>query len=206
MNPSVALTHREAKYVAGVIAGKTRQQAMLDAGFSAWLARRPSEFETPAMKEAISKAMAELADMAIEESLIDAHEIHQYLTSAIRADISDILNDDHSYKPISEWPLIWRQLYEGGDIDVQFASERSHDDEDRDGAGGWDHVGKVVKVKLRFTSKAKLLELAMKHKGIDAFARPAEEPERNLGAITIRWETKEDQQREMRDITPKALP
>ena len=168
----MALTHREARYVRARIEGKSERKALLAAGFSPGLAKNPSYVVTDEMREEVERLQAALVENTLEHALIDATELHEYLTDAIRADLADILDDDHNYKPLSEWPLIWRQMYEGGDLEVEFASERSHDGEDKDGAGGWDHVGKIVKVKYRFASRRAMIELAMKHKGVDAMIQP----------------------------------
>lgn len=165
------MTYREGRYVAERIKGATKQQALLAAGFSAWIARIPQEYETDEMREAVELAQKELAAAAIEDGLVSANEIHEYLTQAVRSDMRDIRNDDGSFKPQSEWPEIWGRMMEAGDVDVEYASERSHDGETKDQAGGWDRVGTVVKVKLKFASKTKLLELAMKHVAVNAMVQ-----------------------------------
>lgn len=162
------MTYREARYVASRINGATKQQAMLDAGFSAWLARVPQTIESEEVLAAITKAQGELVQHTITAGLIDATEIHEYLTDAIRADWCDIENDDGTFRPISEWPLIWRQMKEAGDIEVEYEATRSHDGQDAQGLGGWDRDGLVRKVKIKFASRVKLLELAMRHKGVNA--------------------------------------
>lgn len=162
------LTYREARYVAARLQSKSHQQSLLDAGFSKHLAAHPDFVVTEEMTAEVERLQKELVANTLQAGLIDAVEIHEYLTEAIRADVSDIKNDDHSYKPLSEWPEIWRRLYEEGHIEVETLSDRSHDGATRDKPGGWDIVGQVTKVKLKFTSKVKLLELAMKHKAVNA--------------------------------------
>jgi phage terminase small subunit len=164
----MALTHRESRYVAARVQGQSRYKALLTAGFSSWIARVPQQFETPEIREVVELATKELVDRTIEEGLVDALELHQYVTDAIRADPADILNDDFTFKPMSEWPLIWRQLYEGGDLEIKFDSVRSHDGEDKDGAGGWDHKGKVISVKIKFAKRSEFLKLAAQLKSVDA--------------------------------------
>lgn len=180
------MTYRESKYVAARINGATKQDAAKAAGFSVWLARNPSQMiETEEMRAQIETLTAELTESTIQAGLIDATEIHEYLSDALRADSADIKNDDHSYKPLSDWPEIWRRMVEGGDVDVEYASERSHDGEDKDGAGGWDRTGTIVKVKFKFASKVKLLELAMRHKGVNAMV------EQKAGDVNITFVTAE---------------
>ena len=108
----------------------------------------------------------------LEVGLITATEIHEYLTDAIRARMSDIRNDDHTFKPRSEWPEIWDRMEEAGDVEVSYESERSHDGETKDKPGGWDRTGRTVeKVKLKFASKTTLLEMAMNHIAVNAMVR-----------------------------------
>jgi hypothetical protein len=162
------LTYRESRYVAARAQGMSRRKAMLLCGFSSWVARVPQQFEDDEIKEAVELATKELVDRTLEEGLVNALELHQYVTDAIRADPADILNDDFTFKPMSEWPLIWRQLYEGGDLEIKFDSVRSHDGEDKDGAGGWDHKGKVISVKIKFAKRSEFLKLAAQLKSVDA--------------------------------------
>ena len=163
------LTRKEQRYVASRLRGESRADALRFAGLPAWMRTRELK-EVEAMVEEASKALAEVQ---FEQCLIDAVEIHEYLTDAIRADWADIENDDGTFKPLSEWPEIWRRMKEKGDIEVEVERVRSHDGEDKEGLGGWETSGKVVrKVKIGFASKAKLLELAMKHKGVDAMVKP----------------------------------
>jgi phage terminase small subunit len=181
------LTHRESKYVNARIAGKSKQQSLLIAGFSPSLAAVPFRVVTPEMETAVAEITAELVAQTIEQGLVDATEIHQYLTDAIRADMRDIRNEDGSFKPQSEWPAIWGQMMEAGDVEVEYEqlTERSHDDATEEKRGGWDVVGeKVVKhVKVKFCSRAKLLELAMKHKGVNAMVEP-KQGDINITVIT----------------------
>jgi len=171
--PAVArrkLTYREARYVAARINGDDMVHAGRKAGFSEWLCRiAGSAIEKGAVAEALNEAQEILANHALANGLIDATEIHEYLTDAIRARMSDIRNDDHTFKPRSEWPEIWDRMEEAGDVDVEYEKVRSHDGEDTEGLGGWETGSKVVvKVKLKFASRVKLLELAMKHKAVNA--------------------------------------
>lgn len=177
------MTYREAKYVQARINGATQVAAAQQAGFSVWLGRNATaQIETDEMREQIQKLQAELVQNTFQAGLITATEIHEYLTDAIRADWCDIENDDGTFKPISEWPLIWRQMKEAGDIEVEYEATRSHDGQDAQGLGGWDRDGLVRKVKIKFASRVKLIELAMKHKGVDALAVERQQVDINVTA------------------------
>src|SRR5687768_6818991 len=123
------LTYRDAKYVAARINGKSEQQALLSAGFSPSLAASPKYVVTDEMRQEVARLQAELVKNQLEVGLIDAQEVHQYLSDAVRADMRDIRNEDGSFKPQSEWPPIWGQLMEAGEVEVEYMSERSHDGE-----------------------------------------------------------------------------
>jgi hypothetical protein len=184
----MALTRREAIAVRARIEGKGFGASLRIAGFPPAVCHNPDDIWGPEMHAEVARIQARLVAYQLKEALIDAEEIHCYLSDAMRATISDIRNDDGTYKPISEWPEIWQKMAEGGDVDIEYASERSHDGETRDKAGGWDETGKIVKVRHRFASKYKLLELAMKHKGINAMIQPGPAQVTVNNMIQIRWQ------------------
>lgn len=98
-------------------------------------------------------------------SLVDAARLHRDLSEMWNADIADIIdNKTGAYKPIGDWPPIWRRMTRG--IDVQELFKRSEDGK-QSGSYGWDKIGQVLKV--RFTEISKLAELLGRHKDVDAF-------------------------------------
>ena len=107
----------------------------------------------------------------LERTKITADEILVHLTAALRAQISEIRRDDGSFKPVSEWPAIWQQIANGGDVDVEDLMERSKDG----GDASWDKTGTVTKMKYKFVDRGKIIELAMRHIGVNAFALAKEE-------------------------------
>ena len=165
------MTLREAKVVGLIASGTDMGLSLRLAGFPTSVSLVPGRFITDEMKAEIKKQSAKLVKNALDKGLVTAEEIHEYLTDAIRANFSDIRNDDGSFKPLSEWPPIWQQMVESGDVEIEYSSVRSHDGEDKDQAGGWDRVGKILKVKYKFGSKVKFIELAMKHKGVNAMVQ-----------------------------------
>lgn len=166
------LTHKESKYIAARINGKTEKDALIAAGFSKWIAHTPGQLAgIEKMRAEVEKYTAELVANTIEEGLIDATEIHEYLSEALRARISDIQNDDFTFKPLNEWPDIWQRMYEAGDVSVEKLYDRSNDGATKDKRGGWDETGTVTQIKLKFSSRVKMLELAMKHRGVNAMVQ-----------------------------------
>lgn len=167
------LTYRESRVAISIVDGSPECEALKLAGFGPFYQRHPNAF--PAMtriREEVARLQDSLSTATLEYGLIDALEIHEYLTDALRARISDIRRDDGSYLPTSEWPDIWQRMYEAGDVEIEELSERSNDGATKGKRGGWDGIGTVTKVKIKFASRAKLLELAMKHRGVNAMVNP----------------------------------
>ena len=173
------LTYRESKYVVERSKGTTKYDALIAAGFTPGIAHNPQRVESAEVIAAIENYRAELAENVVQLGLIDATEIHEYLTDALRAKVSDIRRDNGSFIPTSEWPDIWQRMWEAGDVEVETLTERSSDGATKDKRGGWDGIGTVTKVKIKFSSRAKLLELAMKHRGVNAMVE-AKSPELHL--------------------------
>lgn len=164
---------RHEKFAVGVASGKTQTDAAIAAGYEEKWSRSASSRLSANVNIAarIQELLAELS----KSSLIDAAEVHKYLTDCLRADMRDIRNDDGSFKPQSEWPAIWGRMMEAGDCEVDSIWVRSHDGATKDKAGGWDDTGRrVTKVKLKFASRTKFLELVMRHKAVDALVNPTD--------------------------------
>ena len=89
---------------------------------------------------------------------VDADYVLQRLYDMDQMDIIDILNDDMSLKPLSEWPKIWRQSLNGVEIADLFESE-----------GDARKVMGVLK-KIKWIDRLKNLELLGKHIDVGAFA------------------------------------
>jgi len=159
------LTYREALYVNERLKGKNKAAAARAAGFTPGVVNNVGALiEVGPVKEKLEELQRELVEDTLAVGLADAKELHEYLTEALRADVRDIRNDDGSFKPQSEWPPIWGRMCEAGDVEVERTFERSKDGGDK----SWDAKGTVTKVKLKFTGRAKLIELLMRHKGVNA--------------------------------------
>lgn len=185
------LTYREARYVTKVmLESKTRSQAMRELGFPPGLCEHPRFIERPEILAEMERLRGELVANTIEQGLADATEIHEYLTDCFRADMRDIRNDDGTYKPQSEWPDIWGRMMEAGDVEVSYSSERSHDGQDKDKQGGWDTVGKVISVKLKFSKRNEIVKMLMSHKAVDAVAAQKQD-------VAIKLTVTAEEQREM---------
>lgn len=163
-----AFTRTQLRVIERLVHGDYDRLACVKSGLPAYHSER---WITPEMRAEVERIKATLTETAREKMLADAGEVHEFLSDAFRARMSDIRNDDHTFKPRSEWPEIWDRLEESGEVEVTYESERSHDGEDTDGLGGWEKTGRTVeKVKLKFSSRVKLVELLMRHKGVNAMA------------------------------------
>src|SRR5262249_44010780 len=99
--------------------------------------------------------------------------LHRRWSEMFEADIADILSEDGKhYKPITQWPRIWRQMLDS--IDVRVIYQRSTDGE----RSNWDAIGEIVR--LRFIRRKELGELLAQHRKVDAFVQRAEQHDLHL--------------------------
>lgn len=105
--------------------------------------------QTPHVAARINELMAE-RERRLE---INADYVLSRLVQIDQMDVADIMNDDMSLKPISQWPDCWRQTLSGIDV-IEMAS------------GG--DLSSVIK-KIKWPDKVKNLELIGKHVRVGAF-------------------------------------
>lgn len=110
----------------------------------------------------IQKAIAEAKKERTKRLGIDADYVLRRLIEIDQMDVLDIMDDDFNIKPVSKWPLTWRQFISSFENLEQF-----------EGAGedrtqfGW------LK-KIKFPDKVKNLELLGKHISVGAFKEKLE--------------------------------
>lgn len=150
-----ALTGKRARFVDEYLIDLNATQAALRAGYSE--------------KTAYSQGQRLLKDVELQAQLqkrmkdrekrteINADYVLKRLVEIDQLDVLDILKDDMSFKPLSEWPKGWRQYLVGFDIAEMF--EGSGDDRSM--------VGLMKKIK--WPDKVKNLELLGKHVNVNAF-------------------------------------
>jgi phage terminase small subunit len=149
------LTLKQEKFVNEYLIDLNATQAAIRAGYSEKTAKDIGceNLAKPNIAEAIGKAFKERA----QRTKVDADWILKHCSEMLTADIGDILNDVGSFKPISEWPKIWRQMLSGCDIKELFDYEK----------GVKSNIGELIKAK--FVSREKILELTGKHVNVGAF-------------------------------------
>lgn len=137
-------------------------QAAIRAGYSKRTAAVQSSehLRKPNIRVELAKLIKERSDKVG----FDAKELLKHLVDDVRADISDLFDDEGRLRQPHEWPLPFRQGLVGG-IDVTQLFEY-------DTHGNKEQVGIVTKIKL--ADRTKLKELAGKHVDIAAFKERVE--------------------------------
>lgn len=142
------LTAKQQRFVEEYLIDLKATQAAIRAGYSEKTADKIGSqlLGKTRVSEAIAKAKKERADRV----LADADYVLRRLVQIDKMDVLDILNNNGTIKPVSEWPLIWRQFISGIDI-----------------AELGDSAALVKKIK--WPDKVKNLELIGKHVDVQAF-------------------------------------
>ncbi|HGW6437391.1 TPA: terminase small subunit [Escherichia coli] len=146
---------------------ENQTQAAINAGFSP---------NTAAVKasvmmrdERIQKRIAELMEERNKRMRVSADYVLMRLVEIDQMDVIDILNDDMSIKPVSEWPKVWRQYLTGFELADMF-----------EGRGDEKELIGILK-KIKWPDKVKNLELIGKHVDVNAFKERLEVS----GTVTI---------------------
>lgn len=146
---------------------ENQTQAAINAGFSP---------NTAAVKasvmmrdERIQKRIAELMEERNKRLRVSADYVLLRLVEIDQMNVIDILNDDMSIKPVSEWPKVWRQYLTGFELADMF-----------EGRGDEKELVGILK-KIKWPDKVKNLELIGKHVDVNAFKERLEVS----GTVTI---------------------
>ncbi|EMT2447097.1 terminase small subunit [Acinetobacter baumannii] len=151
----MALRGKQKIFVHEYLKDLNATQAAIRAGYSAKTAG--SIGDENLKKPEIQKAITEAQNARIKRLDVDADYVLNRLVQIDQMDVIDIMNDDLSLKPISNWPPIWRQYISGLDNMEEFDGRG----EDRS------LIGYLRKIK--WPDKVKNLELLGKHISIGAF-------------------------------------
>jgi phage terminase small subunit len=109
--------------------------------------------QMPHIQARINELMAER-----EQRLqIDADYVLRRLVEIDQMDLLDILDEKMAFRPISDWPKVWRQYLSGVDVSELF-----------EGVGDEREMVGVLK-KIKWPDKVKNLELLGKHVRVGAF-------------------------------------
>ncbi|WP_193065960.1 terminase small subunit, partial [Hafnia alvei] len=122
-------------------------QAAIRAGYSEKTANRTASENMS--KPDIQSRIAELKAQRNDLVGINATYVLKRLVEIDQMDVLDIVRDDLSLKPVSEWPSSWRRYISGFDLAEMF--ENTGEDGGRELAG--------IMKKIKWPDKVKNLEL-----------------------------------------------
>nr|WP_279077328.1 terminase small subunit [Hafnia alvei] len=149
------LTDKQELFAREFIKDLNATQAAIRAGYSEKTARTIGSQNLTKLD--IADRIAELKADRNEEVRVDAAYVLKRLVEIDQMDVLDIMTDDMSIKPVSEWPLSWRRYLSGFDLADMFEGRG----EDREMVG-------ILK-KIKWPDKVKNLELLGKHITVQAF-------------------------------------
>jgi len=154
-NPLRKLNKQHRLFVAEYLKDLNSTNAAISAGYSKKTAgAKGYELKNdPLIEELIEQGMRS----RMERVEIDADYVLNRLVEIDTMDVIDILNDDGSIKPVSQWPSIWRQMLSGMDLAEIWQ-----------GSGDQRELIGVLK-KIKWPDKVKNLELLGKHIKVQAF-------------------------------------
>lgn len=148
----MALTQKQRLFVDEYLIDLNATQAAIRAGYSKRTAGQIGDenLKKPQISQAIKAAM----DSRNKRAQVNADYVLNRLVEIDQLDVLDILRDDMSFKPLSEWPKAWRQYLVGFDIAEMFEGQG----EDRSMVG--------LMKKIKWPDKVKNLELLGRHFGM----------------------------------------
>lgn len=147
-----------------VAGGCEKQEAAVIAGYSKASASQSASYLCK--KPEVLARIAEISTRITEKSEWDATKVLIRLGDQAEADLLDLHNEDGSFKPVKDWPLVWRQMIQG--LEIEEKSVRSTDGVQAGESKAWDKTGDRI-IKIKFIDRLKNLELLGKHKAVDAF-------------------------------------
>ncbi len=147
------LTPKQRRFVEEYLIDLNATQAAIRAGYSHKTARQIGEQNLSKLD--IANAIAKAQNARIERTEINADYVLKRLVEIDQMDALDILYEDGTLKPISQWPKVWRQYLSGLDIMEMSAG------------GDSDNLAFIKKIK--WPDKVKNLELIGKHVSVQAF-------------------------------------
>ncbi len=114
-------------------------------------------FKRPEVIERVAELMQEKAEVAKKEFAVDAAYVLRRIVEVDRMDISDILTDNDTLLPVSEWPQVWRQFISQFEVEDVFAGR------------GDERLKMGLLKKLKWPDKIANLKLMGTHVDVSAF-------------------------------------
>jgi len=167
----MALTAKQRRFVEEYLVDLNATQAAIRAGYSPRSAKQTAA--ALLLKPHVQAAISALQSERTQRTQIDADYVLQRLVEIDQMDVLDIMNDDMSLKPVSEWPKVWRQYLSGFDLAELF-----------EGTGDQREMIGLMK-KIKWPDKVKNLELLGRHVSISAFKERVEHTGPDGGPIDL---------------------
>jgi phage terminase small subunit len=153
------LTPKQEMFCREYLVDLNATQAAIRAGYSDNTARKiGSENLT---KPDVAQRIIDLKSQRNERLEINADYVLRRLVEIDEMDVLDIMRDDMSIKPVSQWPASWRRYLSGFDLAEMFEGRG----EEREMVG-------ILK-KIKWPDKVRNLELLGKHISVQAFREQA---------------------------------
>lgn len=185
------LTLKEELFCRNYVTDLNATRAYMDAGYKGkekTAAPNASRMlDKPHIQEFISKLLKERR----ERLGVDADYVLHRLVEIDQMDVADILDEDMSIKPLSEWPASWRRYLTGFSLEDLY-----------EGRGDDKKMIGILK-KIKWPDKVKNLELLGKHIGVQAFKDKTELSGPNGGPINQVHYTPDDYARAQAELEGK---
>lgn len=153
------LTPKQEMFCREYLVDLNATQAAIRAGYCDNTARKiGSENLT---KPDVAQRIIDLKSQRNERLEINADYVLRRLVEIDEMDVLDIMRDDMSIKPVSQWPASWRRYLSGFDLAEMFEGRG----EEREMVG-------ILK-KIKWPDKVRNLELLGKHISVQAFREQA---------------------------------
>jgi len=174
----MALTAKQRRFCEEYIKDLDGKNAAIRAGYSQRTAEQIAYqlMQKPHVLGYITELQAERS----KRTKVDSDYVLNRLAEIDQMDFIDIMNDDMSLKPVSQWPKIWRQYLSSFELAELF-----------EGRGDERAMIGVLK-KIKWPDKVRNLELLGKHVAIGAFKDRMEHTGKDGGPIELATLTKEE--------------
>ena len=146
----MSLTPKQSLFVDEYLKDLNATQACIRAGYS----KKTAEFQGSRLlsNDKVSEAVAVGIEKRTKRTQIGADYVLNRLAEIDQLDVADILDNTGNFKPVLEWPKVWRQTISGLDVqEIMLGDTES-----------------VIR-KIKWPDKLRNLELLGKHVDIGAF-------------------------------------
>jgi len=162
------LTPKQRVFISEYIVDHNATRAAITAGYSKKTAQEQGSRLLSNVIVAAAIKSAQQASLQRTETVAD--EILNDLNALRKCSLVDILADDFTLKPPSEWGDTWLRLKIAG-IEVEQKMVRSTDGVQAGASRGWDASDTRV-IKIKFVDPIKSIQLLGTHVGVRAFVNP----------------------------------